>query len=137
MAGPAVHALLRFDSQYEHVALADQEAKEKEDQGHALLCVACRNVVTWSGEKMQVHGKHAHVFFNPAGIVFELGCFRTAPGCACIGQPTLEFTWFDGYAWRVCLCSTCRNHLGWHYRDVRGPGAFYGLILSQLIEGGE
>lgn len=135
MFRPEIHALLRFDSQYDSLCQADQQGLEEEDKGRALLCAACRHLVTRSNEKIDVHGKHAHVFFNPAGIVFELGCFREAPGCTFLGRPTLEFTWFDGYAWRVCLCSRCRTHLGWHYGNVHGPGQFYGLILSQLIAG--
>jgi len=137
MFGPEIHALLRFDSQYENLSQADQECLEEEDKGRALLCAACRHLVTRSNEKIDVHGKHTHVFFNPAGIVFELGCFRAAPGCTLWGRPTLEFTWFDGYAWRVCLCSRCRTHLGWHYGNVHAPGEFYGLILSHLIAGQE
>ena len=124
--------MLRFDPQYEHVVHSEQEAQEAEDHGRALVCVVCGHVITRQEEKITVHGKHAHVFFNPAGIVFELGCFRSAPGCASLGRPTLEFTWFDGFAWRVCICSQCGNHLGWHYQNVHDPQGFFGLILSQL-----
>ena len=129
--------MLRLDPEYEHTVDPEQETREEEDHGRALVCVVCRHVITTSKEKMIMHGKHAHVFFNPAGILFELGCFRSAPGCASLGRPTLEFTWFDGYAWRVSVCSQCGNHIGWQYQNVQGPGGFFGLILSQLQEEGE
>lgn len=130
-----VYAFFWPDQQYEHLVHADQVVEKEEGEGRAILCLACRHLVTRTGEKISVHGKHAHVFFNPAGIVFELGCFRSAPGCVDLGRSTQEFTWFDGHAWRICVCVKCQTHLGWHYQNVHGPGAFYGLILSQLVEG--
>lgn len=129
------HAFFWPDQKYEHLEDPDQDAEKEEGGGKAILCRACRHLITRASEKISVQGKHAHIFFNPAGLVFELGCFRSAPGCTALGRPTLEFTWFDGYSWRICVCEQCQNHLGWHYQNVHGPGSFYGLILSQLLGG--
>jgi hypothetical protein len=72
-----------------------------------------------------------HTFFNPAGIVYEIGCFRNAPGCMTYGPPSLEFAWFSGYSWQVVCCRSCQEHLGWiFYADDE----FFGLIINKLRE---
>jgi hypothetical protein len=98
----------------------------------AICCLACGAIVTGKDLKIQVSGSHTHTFFNPAGIVFELGCFHQAPGCQVVGGPSGEFTWFPGHLWRVALCRRCRTHLGWLF--VMEENTFYGLILTKLRE---
>ncbi len=83
---------------------------------------------------MEVEGKHMHVFSNPEGIVFQIGCFSSADGCVNRGVPTTEFTWFTGFSWRFSFCSNCYIHLGWFYQS-KGVENFYGLILDRLAEG--
>jgi hypothetical protein len=95
-----------------------------------LLCVACGNPVTTTLSRTEVSGQHHHVFCNPAGLVFEIGCFREAPGAAAAGPPENFFSWFPGYAWRVAICRNCLAHLGWAY----GEDDFWGLILDRLVE---
>lgn len=99
----------------------------------AVLCKACRSLVTSLDTKLSINGKHEHTFFNPAGIVFEVRCFSKAPGCVEHGVPTSEFTWFPVYSWQYCLCSTCFEHLGWYYTSP--TDSFYGLIGGNLIIG--
>jgi hypothetical protein len=79
---------------------------------------------------MAVNGRHLHAFFNPAGIAFEIRCFRQAPGAAPQGEPSAEFTWFSGYRWQIALCTTCQSHLGWLFTN---GSVFYGLIATRLI----
>ena len=98
----------------------------------AICCRACGSVVTGRNQRMQVSGSHHHTFFNPAGIVYELGCFHQAPGCLVTGAPSAEFTWFPGYLWRVALCRRCRVHLGWLF--IMEGNFFYGLILTKLCD---
>jgi len=98
----------------------------------AIYCKACGYPVTGRDQEISVHGSHAHTFFNPAGIVFELGCFRTAPGCHGAGETTSNFTWFAGYVWRFALCGRCNSHLGWYFE--MGEHSFLGLILANLRE---
>lgn len=98
-----------------------------------IRCKACGNKVTHAACRVTVNGRHRHVFNNPAGYVFEIGCFSMAEGCARKGQLTLEFTWFTGYHWSFAVCAACSAHLGWVYQAGSGE-AFYGLILAQLIE---
>ena len=91
-----------------------------------------RQAVTGRDKKIQVSGSHEHTFFNPAGIVFELGCFSAAPGCHRAGRATSDFTWFAGYVWRFALCRNCNSHLGWFFE--MGEHSFFGLILAHLKE---
>ncbi|WP_199244337.1 cereblon family protein [Pseudodesulfovibrio cashew] len=97
-----------------------------------LVCRACQSVITRRELAMEVSGQHRHVFFNPYGVVFELGCFASAKNVEPVGPPTDEFTWFPGFAWQVVACSGCRSQLGWRY--VGREGGFYGLILKALVE---
>jgi hypothetical protein len=97
-----------------------------------LRCASCGHAITEPRERLQVDGAHGHVFTNPHGLSFEIGCFRNAPGCRAAGRPTDEHTWFPGYAWRVALCAGCGVHLGWYYQGG-GGGRFYGLILERLV----
>jgi hypothetical protein len=99
----------------------------------ALLCRDCLHPVTRPEERIEVDGSHRHTFANPHGIVFEIGCFRTAPGCGRVGPRSEEFAWFAGHSWQVGLCAACLVHLGWYFATP-GGGNFYGLILERLVE---
>ena len=128
-----VEWMLKDDnSDVDHVP--EEETKIiSEEQKKAIVCKACQNVITYPGYKIAVNGKHEHVFFNPHGIVFEVGCFSHATGCLPVGSSTLEFTWFEGYAWKIVICSSCFEHMGWQYLGESG-GGFFGLILTNLEE---
>ena len=75
---------------------------------------------------------------NPAGILYRIRCFASAPGCTEAGEFTTEYTWFAGFAWRYALCASCWEHVGWVYRRSAeasdGLGAFFGLIADKLVE---
>jgi hypothetical protein len=88
-------------------------------------------VVTSRDTAIEVDGGHVHVRRNPAGFVFQIGCFRYAPGCAAEGPSSEEWSWFPGYTWQVGLCTGCGAHLGWVF--VLAPARFYGLILERLV----
>ena len=98
----------------------------------AIYCKICGRPVTDSDKKISVRGSHTHTFFNPVGVVFELGCFSEAPGCNRVGEATSEFTWFAGFVWCYALCRGCKNHLGWFFE--MGDRSFYGLILANIRE---
>lgn len=112
--------------------LGKEGEEEEVSPNEAIYCRTCGGVVTAREQKIAVHDSHTHTFFNPAGIVFELGCFRAAPGCHSTGEATSEFTWFAGYVWRFALCRQCSSHLGWFFE--MGDSSFYGLILANLKE---
>lgn len=112
-----------------------EDKKSEADHGHGgrkLVCKLCRSVITRRELGMEVNGQHRHVFFNPHGYVFELGCFASAKNVVPTGPKTDEFTWFPGYVWQVVACAHCASQLGWRY--AKDGGGFYGLILTALIE---
>lgn len=104
---------------------------EAPDWDEKFLCKACNQIITSPRERIEVNGSHAHTFVNPSGILFEIGCFRIAVGCAYVGYPTREWSWFTGYSWRVVVCGLCLTHLGWLYTGETFD-SFYGLILNRL-----
>ncbi len=97
-----------------------------------VLCRECLHPVTREEDRTDVHGAHQHTFANPSGIVFTIGCFRSADGCGAAGSPSDEFTWFAGFSWRVAVCAACLAHLGWLFSSASGA-TFWGLILDHLI----
>lgn len=73
------------------------------------------------------------MFANPHGIMFEIGCFLSAPGGMALADPCSDFTWFRGYDWQVAVCRGCSDHLGWFYS--RRETGFWGLILDKMVTG--
>lgn len=115
-----------IDEQWE-VTLAK---KAREEEGK-ILCKVCQHVITFPTHKIEVNGQHHHVFTNPSGLTFEIGCFSLTPGAVNTGTATLEYTWFQGYSWQITLCKHCLTHLGWFYQAA-SHDSFYGLILGNL-----
>ncbi len=117
-------------------SLLEDEVEESPDRS-PLICTACGERITSIRERVEMNGTHAHTFTNPHGFTFDIGCFRSAPGCKPMGEATDAWTWFRGYAWRVAVCGGCGAHLGWGYEpaspdpDNRG---FFGLILDRLSQ---
>ncbi len=99
----------------------------------ALVCLQCGAAIASPEARIEVKGAHEHAFFNPHGVIFRIGCFNEAPGCAPVGQASAEFSWFPGRLWRVAHCRGCQAHLGWSFLCADAP-AFYGLILDRLTE---
>lgn len=95
-------------------------------------CGVCRHLIATAAQMTAVNGQHRHVYANPVGNVFEIGCFNKAPGCISQGIPTTECTWFVGFSWRYSLCGKCHTHLGWKYTS-HNHGSFWGLILNMLV----
>ena len=100
--------------------------------GSVLVCRFCRSRITRRDLAMEVEGSHRHVFFNPQGEVFEVGCFASAKNILPTGPKTTEFTWFPGFEWQAVACTGCIAQLGWRYTGK--SGGFFGLILAALTE---
>lgn len=110
----------------------DSKKKNADDLQDALYCRACGRSITARDQAVTVHSSFRHTFFNPAGVVFEIGCYKQAAGCRKEGIPSSDFSWFSGYLWSVALCSGCQTHLGWYFDS--GSAAFWGLIVNKLKE---
>jgi Yippee zinc-binding/DNA-binding /Mis18, centromere assembly len=96
----------------------------------ALACVKCGSSVTDKAAMISVNGTRTHLFTNPDGYRFRIGCFASAHGLLGVGEPTDEYTWFPGFTWQVQTCSRCQEQIGWLYQST-DSASFYGLILSQ------
>lgn len=101
---------------------------------HIVRCAACAGRITRQDAAASRNGGHSHVFCNPAGLVFQLLVYRDAPGCVALDPPSLEFTWFHGYWWRVAACRVCAAHLGWRFDDAVAD-VFFGLIADRIVAG--
>ena len=95
----------------------------------ALYCTGCGHLISRTRWQISCRGDHAHTVFNPAGHLFQIGCYSDAPGAIPGGDASEEFTWFPGYAWRVALCGNCGRHMGWQFL---GDDEFFGLITAHL-----
>jgi hypothetical protein len=113
---------------------AGAETRYREGPGAegALVCARCLSLVTSRASALSMGGSHVHTFANPHGFEFRIGCFADAPGCVEQGGESDYWTWFPGFTWRVSLCRSCGEHLGWLFRS---PDArFFGLILDRLTQ---
>ena len=95
-----------------------------------IRCRNCNYKITSLYEKIRIMESDSFIFRNPAGIFYRIICFSNAPGLVNITDYTDENTWFKGYLWSISLCSSCYNHLGWHY--ISESAQFYGLIADRL-----
>jgi hypothetical protein len=107
------------------------KTETEETTDDVINCAMCGHLVTRGRWRLDIDG-HEHVFFNPAGRVFRVLCFREAPGAADQGDPTGEFTWFKGYKWNFAHCRGCNAHLGWRFTGTVAPPVFFGLIKGKL-----
>jgi hypothetical protein len=114
------------------VSVVGKDEAEVPEREELLLCRQCHQMIARPADQISVNGAHRHVFANPHGLVYEIGCFRAITGCGYIGGMSTEFAWFAGYAWRILACTGCLSHLGWVF-SAGGGDRFYGLILDQLI----
>ena len=114
------------------VITRDDDRPDDRKHPGRIVCATCGYKITERAFSVMVNGKHTHVFVNPAGYMFEIGCYSAADGCLRLGTPTFEFTWFPGFAWIYNLCGSCLAHLGWFFTS--GSDSFHGLILRQVIE---
>jgi hypothetical protein len=107
-------------------ARAGSEAKREK----RLFCALCRHPITHQDQRIPVNGANEHTCTNPGGYTFRILCFREAGGCVAVGAATTAHTWFPGYAWRIALCASCEQHLGWRFQAPSGH--FHGLIGNRL-----
>ena len=106
---------------------ASKETSLEEEE--KLYCAACGTWITSGPWRISVQGDHEHTFFNPAGQIFRVGCFKEAPGARAVGLASTEFTWFKRHSWQTAFCGACGEHLGWRFA---GDLFFFCLILKKL-----
>ncbi len=114
------------------MTVAVEEQIASAEDAPLIVCRRCRQTIARPSDAIEVNGSHRHVFANPHGLVYEIGCFAGVTGCGAVGPASDEFTWFAGYAWQTLLCTDCLSHLGWSFAS-RGGDLFFGMILDHLI----
>ena len=112
--------------------LAKDQDEHEEKEEKILLCKKCNAAIAKEIDRISRAGKHLHTFFNPAGVVYEIGCFRQASGCYAGGPLSKEFSWFADYSWQISFCASCSEHLGWFFSS--SEDTFFGLIANRLKE---
>jgi cereblon len=102
-----------------------------------LCCQRCNTVIANKTDvfSMSVEGPLG-AYVNPGGYVHETLTLVQAKGLRLIGRPSLESSWFEGYAWTIAQCRRCASHMGWRFtvaagRDLK-PDKFWGLCRSAL-----
>ena len=110
--------------------VSDRTITSIQDPAGDWLCAWCLNRVANEKDRFQYGGKDEFAFTNPAGLRFEIITFAQTLGCRQAGKPTLEHTWFPGYAWSFCHCDQCGQHLGWCYTGLQ---EFVGLIKNRIV----
>ena len=111
----------------EGVSETDPSAGDTEND---WLCAWCHNRVANEKDRFSYNGKDEFTFTNPERTRFAIITFSRTLGCRETGTPTLEHTWFPGYAWSFCLCDECGQHLGWYYSSKI---EFAGLITTRIV----
>ena len=122
-----------LDRERDHRSAPKTVDKTADDDGeHALVCVVCEHRISDTDHRIEMAGAHEHTFVNPNGIVHHIGCFDAAPGCGYIGDTESAFSWFPGWTWQIAVCSRCRAHVGWIFRNAGEQ--FHGLVVAALRE---
>jgi len=117
------------------VILEKVKRKKQTINEESIICKACNHLITNRSQSISVGNSHFHTFANPSGLLFDIGCFKSAHGCLNTGPFTEEFSWFRGFKWRVSICESCFTHLGWFF--LSNSNHFYGLILDRLTDTGK
>ncbi|XP_041417639.1 protein cereblon isoform X2 [Xenopus laevis] len=74
-------------------------------------------------------------YVNPHGYVHETLTVYKAFNLSLVGRPSIENSWFPGFAWTIAQCRVCGSHMGWKFTAVRkdlSPQKFWGLTRSAL-----
>jgi hypothetical protein len=127
-----VHFYRRGDRLPTPATTTDAQRDTRRRHARPILCAACRAPVTTRADRTTMRGEHEHYVVNPHGYDFRVGCYRSAPGCLPVGEPSADFSWFPGFRWQIALCAACSTHLGWRFTGGNAP--FFALIIDRLDE---
>jgi hypothetical protein len=109
---------------------SDQSEPSIQDE-KVIVCASCNSHITDPTKQIIINQSFNHIFANPHGHVFEIGCFSQASGSVSSSISSNEFSWFVGFSWQICICRYCSGHLGWVFSS--DTKHFFGLILEKLI----
>lgn len=127
-----IPALRCKERRRENPGSAADDHTENRDHGKGeewVRCAACGYTIARRADRAEVGGGHRHVFANPAGLVYEVLCYKHASGTFVMGTPTTDFSWFPGHAWQAAGCISCRVQLGWRFSGESEFTAFIGTMV--------
>src|SRR5687767_11460569 len=85
--------------------VAKEKPESSRDSGtsddEALKCAVCEHRISERAYRIEMAGAHEHLFTNPHGFQYRIGCFAAAPGCAHTGPTEEAFSWFPGWSWQI------------------------------------
>ena len=105
-------------------------SNKSEKTSNFLVCSKCGTKICSPDDEICIHGKHSWEKVNPAGVHYLIRCFALAENCLAITPPTEDFSWFQGFAWSVIICSNCQSHLGWQFTGQ--TSSFFGMIETAI-----
>lgn len=114
------------ETQAERTERGESETRDEE----WIRCSGCGHALARTSARIEVEGKHVHTFVNPAGFDYTVRTFGDAPGCVGVGEESTFWSWFRGFAWRICACGGCGVHVGWSFR--KEGSVFWGLIVDRI-----
>ncbi len=116
--------------------LGDHAIEEDAPRVRWWRCAACAGAIAEEGSRIALPGGAAvQVHANPHGLFFAVLAFATAHNLSLIGAPSLDFTWYPGYAWQIALCLACHQHLGWFFTptdSLSQQASFYALRQDRV-----
>ncbi|CAL7937660.1 unnamed protein product [Xylocopa violacea] len=100
----------------------------------------CSNCDSYIGKQSQIFPMSKEgpqgTYCNRAGIIHETVTLYHAQGLRLSeSEPSIEYTWFPGYAWIVAMCKNCDTHMGWKFIAVQNnlkPKTFWALTCKSL-----
>jgi len=113
----------------------DERLRPNARDKDVYLCVACDLEIADRDAVFDPGAGPLQLHVNPHGYLHEIVTLSAARNLAYRGEETAEFTWFQGYAWRIAVCSRCSEHLGWRFTAVAADGSpamFYGLLRKAI-----
>jgi len=113
------------------------ETEESTLEVQAIVCRSCDTKLSSAAYIITMGTKGAsQAFSNPAGQLREILTLSQVWNLQLEPKATTDFTWYPGYAWRICYCAGCNTHLGWRYEAVAesSPNSFFGLLSKAIKE---
>ena len=121
----------KSEFQTEKLTSQKHDYDERIEENKKLFCTFCKSHITDLDAVISINGAQSHTFSNPAGFIYSINCFQSAPGCQTAGESSSEYTWFSGYEWQIAICHSCREQLGWLFSNGQ---QFYALIADRLTQ---
>jgi len=101
-----------------------------------LCCQFCLNEVGLGSDifSMSTEGPQS-TYVNPGGYLHETITLYKVKNIYSFGHPSTEFSWFPGYAWTICKCKDCNQHMGWKFTATNSslkPAKFWGICRRSI-----